>query len=313
MIKNYITIALRNLWRNKIFSLINISGLAIGISSALVIYLIVQFEFSFDQFRKDKNRIYRVVSDMTFAGGMVFKNSGVPMPMPVAVRNDITGIETATHFVTAYEAKVSVPHIGSQSPSEFKKQNSIVYADEFYFSIFEYHWLAGSQQTALKDPFQVVLTESRAKNYFGNLSPANIIGKQIIYNDSVKTIVAGIVKDPEEKATDFLFKEFISLATVMNTGLKEHFGSDSWESINSNSQLFLVLAKGTTSNQVNEQLLGLRKKYIKKSDRKDDTENHLQALSEMHFNAEYDVFDQRQANKPTLYGLLAVAAFLLLL
>jgi len=313
MIKNYFKTAWRNFRRNKIFSLINISGLAIGISSALVIYLIVQFEFSFDKFRKDKDRIYRIVSDMTFPGGSVFKNSGVPMPMAKALRSDITGIEMATHFVTTYQAKVSVPFAGGQSPAEFKKQNQIVYADEFYFLFFDYDWLAGSQQSALKDPFQVVLTESRAKNYFGNLSATDIIGKQIIYNDTIKTTVAGIVKDPDEKATDFRFKEFISLATVMTTGLKDHFGGDEWSSITSDSQLFIKLGKGTTPKQVEAQLPGLRKKYLKATEGKDDTYNHLQALTEMHFNADYDAFDQRQAHKPTLYGLLAVAAFLLLL
>lgn len=312
MIKNYLIIALRNVWRNKIFSLINISGLAIGISSALVIYLIVQFEFSFDKFRKDKDRIYRVVSDNTFPGGVVFKNSGVPMPMPPALRNDITGIDIATHFVNAYEAKVSISYPGTQSPAEFKKQTKIVYADEFYFRLLEYDWLAGSMQSALKDPFQVVITESRAKNYFGNLSFTDIIGRQIIYNDSVKTTVTGIVKDPEQKATDFLFKEFISLATVMTTGLKAHFGSDNWGSINSSSQLFVKLSEGTTPEQVEAQLPGLRKKYRDPS-REDNTRNRLQALTEIHVNAEYDVFDQRQSHKPTLYGLLAVAVFLLLL
>lgn len=315
MLKNYFTTALRNLGRNKIFSLINIAGLAIGISSALVIYLIVQFEFSFEKFRKDKDRIYRVVTDMTFPGGSLFKNSGVPMPMPKAVRTDLTGIETASHFVTTYTVKVDIPVAGSQSPAEFKKQGDIVYADEFYFSLFESDWLAGSKQLALKDPFQVVLTEERAKAYFGNLALNDIIGKTIIYNDSIKTTVAGILKDPTEKATDFQFKEFISLATVMTTGLKDHFGGDEWGSINSVSQLFLKLKKGTKPEQLNARFPGLREKYRKKEDQeKDDTEHHLQSLNNIHFNAEYGSFDRaRQAHKPTLYGLLAVSAFLLLL
>jgi putative ABC transport system permease protein len=313
MLKNYFTIAFRSFWRNKVFSLINISGLAIGISAALIIYLVVQFEFSFESSVKDSNRVYRIVSDMTFPGDVKFKNSGVPMPMPKAVRTDLTGIEMATHFVTAYETKVAIASPGSLSPAEFKKQLNIVYADEFYFSMMEYKWLAGSAQASLKDPFQIVLTEERAKTYFGNLEPKDILGRQIVYDDSIKTTVSGIIKDPVEKATDFRFKEFISLATVMTTGLKENFGGDEWGSINSVSQLFIKLKKGTSPQQVNAQLATLRKKHLDKHVEKDDTQNHLQALSDLHFNADYDVFDQRQAHKPTLYGLLAVAAFLLLL
>ena len=307
--------AIRSFRGNKIFSIINISGLAIGISAALVIYLIVQFEFSFDQFRKDKDRIYRVVTDMTFPGNSLFRNSGVPMPMPKAVRTEITGVESSTHFVTIYDLKVTVPVAGSQSPAEFKKQTNVIFADEFYFSLFEAEWLAGSSQVALKDPFQVVLTQERAKAYFGNLAFNDIIGKKIIYDDSINTTVSGIIKDPVEKATDFNFKEYISIATAMTTGLKDQFGGDDWSSINSASQYFVKLKKGTKPEQVNAQFSALREKYRKKGDKeKDDTKHRLQSINEIHFNADYGSFnDVRQAHRPTLYGLLAVAIFLLLL
>ena len=100
----------------------------------------------------------------------------------------------------------------------------------------------------------------------------------------------------------------------MHTIMKNEFGSDEWGSINSNSQLFLKLAKGTTPKQIESQLPGLRKKYHKpEGNQKDDTHNHLQALTDIHFNHDYDAFERRQAYKPAMYGLLAVAAFLLLL
>lgn len=315
MLKNYFMIAIRNFWKQKIFSLINVSGLAIGISAALVIYLLVQFEFSFEKFRKDNDRIYRVVTDMTFPGESVFRNSGVPIPMAKAMRSDLTGIETATHFLTTYDTKVSIPVAGSQSPAEFRKQTSVIYADEFYFTLFEYEWLAGSEQTALKDPYQVVITEERAQTYFGNLPVHDIIGKQITYDDSVRTTVAGIIKEPTNKATDFRFKEFISLATAEATGLIEQVGGNDWGSITSASQLFLKLKKDTKPEQLNPQFLALREKYRdKKAQEKDDTKHHLQSLNTIHFDATYGSFDNsRQAHKPTLYGLLAVALFLLLL
>lgn len=315
MLKNYFIVALRNFRRNKVFSLINISGLAIGISAALVIYLIVQFDFSFEKSRRDGDRIYRIVSDMTFPGESVFKNSGVPLPLPVAARAELTGIETLTQFVTTWETNVKVPVPGSQSPGEFKKQTDIIYADEYYFGMFDYDWIAGSPQTAMKDPGQVVMTEDRAKAYFGNLSVQDMIGRQITYNDSITVTVSGILKEPAEKATDFKFKEFISLATFMKTGLKDNFGGDDWGSINSVSQAFVKLKQGTRPEQLNAQFAGLRKKYVKKEDQsKDDTKHFLQSLSSIHFESDYGSFDNlRQAHKPTLYGLLAVALFLLLL
>ncbi len=239
MLKNYFTVALRNLMRNKIFSLINISGLAIGISAALVIYLIVQYEFSFDTFHKDGDRIYRVVSKIEFPD-LTINNSGVPVPTVEAARTEITGLETVAHFITSYGIKVSVPLAGSKSPAVFRNQPNIIYADDEYFKTFNYDWLAGSSQTALKDPFQVVLTESRAKSYFASASPSEIIGREIIYNDSIKATVAGVVKDID-KTTDFTFKEFISRATIENTGLKQQWNWEEWGSINSSSQMFVKL------------------------------------------------------------------------
>lgn len=314
MFRNYLTITLRNFRNNKAFSLINISGLAIGISASLVIYLIVQFEFSFEKFREDKSRIYRVVSDMTFPGESVSKNPGVPMPLPAAARTDLTGIDLITHFITAWSAKVTVPVPGSQSPAEFKKQKDILYADEYYFSLFKYEWLAGSEQTAMKDPYQVVLTDERAKAYFGNLPYRDILGRQITYNDTVTATVSGVVKFPLNNATDFRFKEFISFATVMKTGLKNHFGGDHWGSINSVSQTFIKLKEGIKPEQLNAQFAGLRGKYREKDAQGEDNTKHmLQPLTDIHFNADYDNFDGRLAHKPTLYGLMAVALFLLLL
>src|SRR4030095_17036385 len=116
MLKNYFTVAFRNLQRNKIFSLINIAGLAIGISASLVIYLIVQHEFSFDTFHKDRLLIYRVVSRIDFPD-LTIHNSGVPVPTVKAARNEVTGLEAITHFVTEGAVKVSVPLTGTKSPS----------------------------------------------------------------------------------------------------------------------------------------------------------------------------------------------------
>ncbi|MGK2864665.1 MAG: ABC transporter permease [Chitinophagaceae bacterium] len=314
MIKNHFTIAFRNFRRNKIFSLINIAGLAIGISASLVIYLIVQHEFSYDKFHKEGDRIYRVVSKIEFPD-LTIHNSGVPVPTFKATKNELTGLEAVTHFITLYGSKVSVPSAGSQSPAIFRNQPNIIYADEEYFKLFNYQWLAGSPQTALKDPFQVVLTENRAKTYFSSLAPKDILGRDILYDDSIKATVAGIIKDLDQP-TDFVFKEFISIATIENTGLRKHWNWEEWESINTSSQLFVKLKTGAQPAQIEKQLVGLRNKYRerrKEGDEKDGTQHFLQTLPDIHFNPDYNAFDQRQAHKPTLYGLLAVASFLLLL
>lgn len=314
MFKNYFTIALRHFRHNKIFTLINIAGLGIGISASLVIYLIVQYEYSFDKFHKDGDQVYRVVSKIEFPD-LTIHNSGVPVPTVRATRHELTGIEAVTHFIEARVDHIAVPSPGSETPAVFKNQPDIIYADPDYFKVFEYTWLVGSPQTALKDPFQVVLTESRARAYFSSLPANEILGRDIVYDDTIRATVAGIIKD-FGAPTDFLFKEFVSRATVENTGLKRHWGWEDWGSINSSSQMFVKLGKDTDPSQVETQLAALRNKHRQRgqdSGEKDDTRHLLQPLSELHFNSDYDTFGQRQAHKPTLYGLLAVASFLLLL
>ena len=99
MLKNYFTIAFRTLWKNKVFSAINILGLAIGISASLVIYLLVNYHFTFDKFEKDNNRIYRVVSNFKFSGE-IYRNSGVADPMASAVKKEVTGLDAVVPFRT---------------------------------------------------------------------------------------------------------------------------------------------------------------------------------------------------------------------
>jgi putative ABC transport system permease protein len=306
MFKNYLIVAFRNFWRKKVFSVINIAGLAIGVSAALVIYLIVHYEFSYEKFQRDRGRIYRVVTNMHFPG-QDFKNAGVPGPLPPAVRSEIPGIEKSTVFWEANSMKVSVPE--NENKKEFKKHEDVIYADEYYFRFFAYQWLAGSPDNSLMGPNKVVLAESRARSYFPFVDISNAIGKTIVYDDSIQATVTGIVKDLNE-ITDFTFKEFISLPTISEQ-LKRENGYGEWGSVSSSSQFFVKLANNTDTAHVNKQLAVVRKKNEKNAYL--STDHFLQPLNDIHFNSNFDAFDHRQAHKPTLYGLMAVAAFLLIL
>src|SRR5258708_4440001 len=126
MIKNYIKTAIRTLRRNKLFSLINILGLSVGLSAALIIYLIVQYDFSFDQFRKDKDSIYRVVTLMSFSNSP-YPNSGVPYPVIEATRKEVRGVEASASFFTA-SAKASISGQGT-APLEFRHVADLLYTD----------------------------------------------------------------------------------------------------------------------------------------------------------------------------------------
>ncbi|HVX49677.1 MAG TPA: FtsX-like permease family protein [Chitinophagaceae bacterium] len=313
MLKNYFTIAVRNFWRNKLFSLINVTGLSIGISASLVIFLIVSYNLSFDKFEKDNDRIYRVVSNFVFSG-RTFHNSGITSPMGRTIRKELTGFDLVAPFRTwDDDAKISIPYPSAAKPVVIKKQKDAIFADENYFALLQYKWLAGSPKTSLAQPYQVVLTESRAKTYFPNLSYSQIVGMHLTYNDTVNTTVTGIVKDLDDH-TDFTFQTFVSLSTLDKTSLKPEDWDD-WTSTTSASQLFVKLSPGKTPAQLMPQIAGLYTKHAPKNPEDHSTTGYtLQPLSDVHFNSDYGSFGSNgMAHKPTMYSLLAVAAFLLLL
>ncbi len=311
MLKNYFTIAIRTLWKNKVFSSINVLGLAIGISASLVIFLLVNYHFNFDKFEKDNKRIYRVVSNFSFSGE-VYRNPGVADPMAAAIHKEVTGLDATAPFRTWNgDAKISVS-VDKKQPKIFKHQKNIIFADSNYFNLVSYTWIAGSPKTSLRNPYQTVLTEANAKLYFPNLGPSEVIGKEIYFDDTVRATVTGIVKDIKEN-TDFTFKTFIAYATLEQTSLKPGNWND-WTSTNGAQQLFVKLSAGTSPVQVEKQIGQLYKKYEKREPGDHSVTWHtLQPLSDLHFNADYGGYDLPVGNKPTLYGLLAVAAFLLIL
>ncbi|WP_114938009.1 ABC transporter permease [Mucilaginibacter endophyticus] len=313
MFKNYFKIALRSFWRHKFFTFVNVIGLSIGISSALVIYLIVHFDFTFNQNFDDSSRIYRVVSNYTFSGEEAH-NRGVSGAVPEAVRNNVSGVELTAPFFELSQPNVLVPGKGGVSV-KFKLQDNVILADGRYFSMFKYNWLAGSAKTALNAPNQTVLTADQATKYFPKLSYSEMIGRVVTY-DTISAAITGIV-EPLKGNNDFAFHDFLSYSTAKNNkALSDELRSDDWGGTTSSSILFVKLAPSASVSNFEKQLnLILKKNNPPKPENKGNSRNFtLQPLRDLHFNNIYYTFSSgRVADKPTLYGLLAIAAFLLLL
>jgi hypothetical protein len=297
------------LWHTRVFSLINILGLAIGLSAALVIYLVVHWDLSFENFRPERDRIHRIVLDANFSGE-TFHMAGVPFPLPAAAARELSGITGLAHiFITGL--KVSIPKPGRPSPAVFKTPKGIVYADAGYFKLFHhYTWLAGTA-AALDAPDHVVLTKSRAATYFPGLPPDQVVGKTIIYNDTLDAVVSGIVSDPPAN-TDLRWQEFVSIATMAHTNTR-YADPNEWGDFTDNSECFLELAPGVRPAVIDSQLVNLWKKHTGTPATDFSYGWHLQPLTDIHFNPLYSVMLGRTAHKPTLYGLMLVAVFLLTL
>ncbi|TDX01579.1 FtsX-like permease family protein [Dinghuibacter silviterrae] len=300
MLKQYLLTALRSFRRNKVSALINVAGLVIGICASVVIFLIVRYDFGFDKFEPGVDRLYRVVTDMRM-NGESYPNGGVPGVLPDAIRTDLTGVETVTTF---YEHDATV--LPAKAARPFKGQTDIVFADAHYFPMFGYRWLAGDPHQDLKAPGQVILTESRARVYFPGLTPEQVLGKTIVYDDTVHTAVTGVVADLTQN-TDLHYKEFISYPTL--TGQLKNIWSHEWNSVYGTQRCFVRLSPGMTKVQVDKGLARIRARYA------DDTSSvySLQPMNDLHFNATYYPLGARTANKAALFGLLAAGLFLLLL
>jgi ABC-type antimicrobial peptide transport system permease subunit len=315
MFKNYLLVAIRHFWHNKIFSFINIIGLSIGISASLVIFLIVHYDLTFDKFHKDSDRIYRIVTDFNENGAVAGHMRALPEPLTDAVANDMTGIEYTVPLYILDHQRVSIPTTGAK-PIVFRQQPNIIYAGSAYFSVFQYQWLAGSPATALQEPFRVVLTAGRVRTYFPGLSPEAVIGRTITYFDSIPVTVSGVVEELKGN-TDFVFAEFISFRTMTSNSLRDSYDLG-WNSISSSMQLFIKLAKGRKISSIAGQLKQIQDKYdpqgqTNTKDPKTFRAFVVQPLSDLHLG-EYGSFDNvRQASRMTLYGTSLLAVILLFL
>jgi len=304
MLKNYCIAAWRSLVRNKIYSVFNVVGLALGICACLVIYLITRYEFSFDSFHPDRDRIFCVDAG-TRPGHHL---NCVPGPMPAEMRREMTGLQTVAAFHT-YQASVTIPGGEHEKPKYFDDDGSLVIAEPQYFDIFRYRWLSGNAATSLIMPNSVVLTAAKARKYFGDLHPDRIIGRTIYYQDSLMVSVTGVVADWTGNS-DYNFSQWISYATIAVSLLKREITLDRWDKIENSSKVMVKLEKDVKPSQIDAQLTDLAKRqygpHLAFNAR-------LKPLSGVHFHREYGGIDSRKASLPVLYTLMAVAVFILIL
>jgi putative ABC transport system permease protein len=315
MFKNYFKVAIRNLVKNKVFSAISMLGLAIGVSACLLIYIVIHFELSYDNFHPDKNRIFRVVTQIKNASSKINSISTVPDPAAKVIRLSISGLESVAMF-HIYDTKVAIPE-GDKILRRFfptaggEAASSVILTEPQYFEIFKYQWLDGNPVTALSEPFRVVLTENEARKYFGKIPLDQIMGKRIIYNDSLNLRVTGIIKDWNQN-TDFKFKDFISYSTIHLSFLKDQGNWDNWGGWNSNTQVFAKISDHATPATINPQFTSIVNTYLHHYPG-EQVQFMLQPLRDLHFNGDFSDEYSRKAHLPTLYGLMAIAAFILII
>lgn len=309
MIKNYFKTAWRNLRAKKIFTLLNILGLAVGISSCWIIYRTVRFEYGYDSFVSAETNVYQVVSD--FGSGRDLKMAAVAAPL-YQVADQVPGIENIVpvynQWVTSIEIKRDNDRFIKQDPQ------NIIATRQSYFKLIPYRWLAGNAANAFDDINTVVLTQSRADLYFPGQLPENILNKTITYfgRDTIIRKVTGIVADLP-KPTHFTGEEFI--------GLKEKvYRTAEWTNTNGSDHLFLQLKKGVNVNTVTTginkiDLRGWAEFAKEKKEEVKRSRNYILCpLKELHFASDIgDYFSPPRVSKRVLNGLMGIGLFLLIL
>jgi len=234
MLRNYFKTAWRSLGKNRIFTLLNITGLSIGLACSLLIALDVLDELSYDRYNTRADRIYRISEQVRF-GDFNYNGTQVPGIMGPAFARDFKQIEQYTRFRD--NAGVVI-----RKGNDNIRENRVVYADPSLFDVFTLPMIAGDKSTALKEPHSLVLTESTARKYFGS---TDIIGKTILINGNTNYKITGVIKDiPAQSHFNFdLFMPFCEL---------EGNWDNSW--LTTNFQTYLLLKPGTNIGAFEKQL-----------------------------------------------------------
>ena len=189
MLKNYIKIAWRNLFRNKVFSITNLLGLTIGMTCTILILFWVKDELSYDKFHPNYKNIYQVIANRDFKN-QVFTDRNMVLPLASSLQAAYPRIKNAV--VTTYDEK----HVLANGETKLTKSGYTV-SDRF-FDMFSWKYLKGNPSSAIKDPSSIILTESAAKAFFGNANPMN---KIIRVDDNYNLKVSAIVADPPGNST----------------------------------------------------------------------------------------------------------------
>ncbi|QNL51653.1 ABC transporter permease [Olivibacter sp. SDN3] len=319
MFRNYFKIARRNLMRNKGYAAINIIGLAVGIAVCMMIFIIIQFQTSFDEFHAKKDRTYRVLTEYHHADAVnTSYEKGIPFPMPIALKTVFPQLEEVAPIYASHNDQLQVLDVNGNPVKNFREQSGVFYTTPSFFNIFDFPLLAGSY-ASLKDPNNVLLTQEIAEKYFGDWKTA--IGKTLKLTVSYR-IGAGLFQSPpiELKVsgilatipanTDFQLKLAIAFGTDF-TGDKEHgLQNPDWNGTAPEFGCYILLPPHIAVDDFNQQLSAFAQK-VQSPDHKDTY--IIQALNAVHYDTQTGNYSNKTISYELINVLWLIAAFILLI
>ena len=268
MFKLNFKIALRNIWRNRSSSLINISGLAIGLAACLLLLLYVSYEWSFDKQGKDSAQLYQVLTNYTKENGEIDgTGQSTGNAIGPVLKEDYPEVEGMARLTHGWDELVA------NGQSSFKKK--VVYADQDILTLFDYTFIYGDRRTAMDGPNNVILTESAAKILFGT---TDVLNRTVRHENKDDLKVTGVIKDiPKNSSVVFDFLLPWALL-VKNNDWAQHIG---WT--NNNWATVVKLSNTADVEQLNKQIHGL----IKKHEPESQASPFLYPLSKLHLYGKF--------------------------
>lgn len=245
MFRNYIKVAIRNLFKDSFYSSINIFGLSIGITTCLLILLYINHELSYDKFHKDFDRIYRVAAKAKMAGSETTMAVSSP-PLAERLKYDLEDIEAIT--------RVMPLHSIIKYNDAIYREDNMLYADSTFFDVFNFKVIQGDPVTMLREPNSIVVTEHTAKKYFGynNIQEGHVIGQQLIINNESFRITGLLENVPDNSHFNFDF-----LVSMSST--REAF-SPIW--LNMNMYTYLKLRGGVNPQSLDDKFMDIVMTHI---------------------------------------------------
>ena len=318
MIKNYFKTAFRSLTRNRNYTILNIAGLAVGIAVCMMIFMIIQYQTSFDSFHPKKDRIYRVVTESHHAdAGNITYAKNVPFPMPTGLKTEFPQVEVAPIYAS-HNDELQVVDDNGTPVKNFKEQSGVFYTSPSFFNMFDFPLLAGSYES-LKDPNHVLLTKEIAETYFGDWKSAMgktikiagyySMGAGLFQFPPVALKVSGILATIPAN-TDFQLKLTVAWGTDF-TGDKQYgFQQPGWSGTAPDFGCYVLLPQNSSVDNFNRQLsayarraqpAGIKDSYI------------IQPLNAVHYDAEAGNYSNKTISDELINVLWLIAAFILLI
>lgn len=299
MFKLNLKIALRNLWKHKVYTFINIAGLSVGMAGCILVFIFIRYQLSYDDDFSNKDRIYRVVSNWKYKTG-TDASQGVPIPLAAAIRNDIPQLEKVAAIQRTSGVLAALDQAGQL---KFKDYEAAYFAQPEFFEIFNFNWLSGDPRRDLIAPNTVALSEQAAIKYFGSWH--NALGKTLRFQKNEDCRVTAIFKGRPEN-TSLPLDVVFSYATF---SLKDdkNFGT-----VRSSSECYVLLKKDAHFADAEAALAKFNDTKYKDNEESGKPSHTFQSLQDIHHNGRYGNFAGKIVEQSEIYSLSIIGLFLIL-